>query len=171
MNHAITITIASSLLLLTACFNEQEQSTKMNSSLKSSTTNKQLQQDYLIATLTADNINEFLEMIRRLKIKNNGKLTYSTTVKLFAKVSMMTESEQNIMMILVKGNMTQAHLPALTPLLFSDNPNIAISAFSLLTELNISPETKRLYLKLSRQSISDVVKQESKARLPRNMYL
>ena len=73
MNHAITITIASSLLLLTACFNEQEQSTKTNSSLKSSTTNNQLQQDYLIAALTADNIDEFLEMIRRLKIKNNGK--------------------------------------------------------------------------------------------------
>ena len=83
-------------------------------------------------------------------------------VRLFTKQSSMSNDEQQRMMNIIQGNMSEVHLATLKPLLNSSDEAVAISAFSLLTELAIIREIKKLYLNLSHRSVSQLVRTEAK---------
>jgi len=123
--------------------------------------------DLLISALTVENNNDLLFISKRLKALNNGTLDHMVIVRLFTKQNSMNKTQQQQMMEIVQGNMSEVHLATLKPLLNSQNENVAITAFSLLSELELSREIKKIYLSLSHSSSSKLVRIEAKNRATR----
>jgi len=120
--------------------------------------------DLLISALTTINNDDLLFIAKRLKELSNGSLDHMVVVRLFTKQKSMTNDEQQRMMEIIQGNMSEVHLATLKPLLNSEDEAVAISAFGLLSELEINREIKKLYLKLSHRSASELVRAEAKNR-------
>ncbi len=81
----------------------------------------------------------------------------------------MSEIKQEEVLVLLQENMSSAHLFQIKPFLYSSNIAIAQNVFWLITELEINYEIQRLYLSLSYKSVSNLVRLESNARLPRSL--
>jgi len=161
-----------SILLLSAC-EKNTNTTSYQEAAKSASEqaeHKQYKNDLYISALTVEKTDDLLFIANRLKQLNNGALDHMVVVRLFTKQLSMTSSEQERMMEIVQGNMNEIHLASLQPLLSSENEAVAIGAFSLLAELEMSREIKKIHLNLSQSSSSEYVRNEAKNRAQLRYY-